>query len=406
MQLKKPSHKETDMLDTETIEIVKSTAPILADMGPQLTAHFYDRMFEHNPELKDIFNMSNQRNGRQREALFQAICAYATHIDNLSALTGAVERIAQKHSVFQLREEHYQIVGTHLLATIDELLSPGEAVLGAWGKAYGVLAEIFLQREHQIIEDNGQKEGGWSGLRDFVLIEKTPESAIITSFVFAPVDGGKVVAYKPGQYIGIYVRSEQFEEQEIRQYSLSSAVQADRYRISVKREAKGKVSSFLHDHLQEGDTVQLVPPAGDFFLDITPDTPVALISGGVGLTPMLSMLESLTNHQADVIWAHATEHGKWHAFKDHTQQLATQHKHISQHIWYNNPSPEDTQGQDFDFTGFMQLEPLAPALQQPNTQAYFCGPIGFMQHVAKQLLALGLSQEQCHYECFGPHQIL
>ncbi|SUH00929.1 flavohemoprotein [Salmonella enterica subsp. enterica] len=80
------------MLDAQTIATVKATIPLLVETGPKLTAHFYDRMFTHNPELKEIFNMSNQRNGDQREALFNAIAAYASNIENLPALLPAVEK--------------------------------------------------------------------------------------------------------------------------------------------------------------------------------------------------------------------------------------------------------------------------------------------------------------------------
>lgn len=91
------------MLDAQTIATVKATIPLLVETGPKLTAHFYDRMFTHNPELKEIFNMSNQRNGDQREALFNAIAAYASNIENLPALLPAVEKIAQKHTSFQIK---------------------------------------------------------------------------------------------------------------------------------------------------------------------------------------------------------------------------------------------------------------------------------------------------------------
>lgn len=114
------------MLDAQTIATVKATIPLLVETGPKLTAHFYDRMFAHNPELKEIFNMSNQRNGDQREALFNAIAAYASNIENLPALLPAVEKIAQKHTSFQIKPEQYNIVGSHLLATLDEMFSPGQ----------------------------------------------------------------------------------------------------------------------------------------------------------------------------------------------------------------------------------------------------------------------------------------
>ncbi|MGR5238486.1 NO-inducible flavohemoprotein [Vibrio alfacsensis] len=394
------------MLSNQTIEIVKATAPLLAETGPKLTAHFYDRMFTHNPELKDIFNMSNQRNGDQREALFNAICAYATNIDNLPALLGAVEKIAHKHTSFLITEDQYQIVGKHLLATIDELFSPGQAVIDAWAEAYGVLANVFIQREEQIYQDNAALNGGWRGLREFELVGKQLESGNICSFVFRPTDGKTVSEYKPGQYLGIYINSEKFDNQEIRQYSLSSAVQENTYRISVKREQGGKVSNYLHDELNVGDKVQLAAPAGDFFMDVEAGTPVVLVSAGIGLTPTLAMLESLTEHQAPVTWVHATENGQQHAFKQHVNQLVDARENINSLVWYNQPTAEDKLGEDFHFAGFVNLHEIESALKQDNVQVYFCGPVGFMQHVAKQLLELGVSQDQFHYECFGPHKVV
>ena len=129
---------------------VKSTIPLIVSTGPKLTAHFYQRMFQHDHELKDIFNMSHQTNGEQREALFNAICAYATNIDNVSALLPAVEKIAQKHASLNIKPEHYLIVGEHLLNTIDELFQTGKEIIIAWTKAFRVLADIFINREEQI----------------------------------------------------------------------------------------------------------------------------------------------------------------------------------------------------------------------------------------------------------------
>ncbi|MCQ1060159.1 NO-inducible flavohemoprotein [Photobacterium sp. ZSDE20] len=394
------------MLSSQTIEIVKATAPVIAQTGPALTAHFYDRMFSHNPELKDIFNMSNQRNGDQREALFNAICAYANNIENLPALLPAVEKIAHKHTSFMITAEQYAIVGSHLLGTIDELLSPGQEVLNAWGEAYSLLADIFIQREEALYKENEDKDGGWRGTRKFTLVEKNQESDVITSFTFKPVDGAAVAAYLPGQYLGVYLQPTGFEFQEIRQYSLSSAPQSDQYRISVKREEGGTVSSYLHDTLQVGDDVLLAPPAGDFFLDVEATTPVALISAGVGLTPTLSMLETLTNHKADVHWLHATENGKHHAFKHTVARMVATHEHLSSNIWYREPLACDNPAEDFQFDGIMDLNKVKKLVTTPDMHYYFCGPVGFMQHVAKQLIAMGIAKEQLHYECFGPHKVL
>ncbi|PDO87351.1 NO-inducible flavohemoprotein [Kosakonia pseudosacchari] len=396
------------MLDAQTIATVKSTLPLLAATGPKLTAHFYDRMFTHNPELKEIFNMSNQRNGDQREALFNAIAAYASNIDNLAALLPAVEKIAQKHTSFQIQPEQYNIVGTHLLATLDEMFSPGQEVLDAWGKAYGVLAGVFINREAQIYSEHAEKAGGWQGTRAFRLVEKKPQSALITSFEFEPVDGQPVAAYQPGQYLGVWLKPEGFANQEIRQYSLTRQPDGKSYRIAVKREAGGQVSNWLHNSAKVGDIVHLAAPAGDFFLDVQSSTPVTLISAGVGQTPMLAMLDSLSKsqHAAQVNWFHAAMNGEVHAFADEVSKLGASLNHFYQHVWYQQPATAEVNSGRYHSEGLMDLRALEGKFSDPAMQFYLCGPVGFMQFVAQQLVALGVNKESIHYECFGPHKVL
>lgn len=396
------------MLDAQTIATVKSTIPLLAATGPKLTAHFYDRMFAHNPELKDIFNMSNQRNGDQRQALFDAICAYATNIENLAALLPAVERIAQKHTSFTIKPEQYDIVGGHLIATLDEMFSPGQEVLDAWGKAYGVLANVFIHREADIYQESEEKSGGWRGTREFRITEKQPQSSLITSFVLEPVDGLPVADFQPGQYLAVYIRDASLENQEIRQYSLTQAPNGKTYRIAVKREDQGAVSNFLHNRAQQGDIVHLAAPHGDFFLDVTPHTPVALISAGVGQTPMLGMLNVLAadGHQAPVQWIHAAENGAVHAFAAEVASLGERLPQLENHVWYNQPQALDLPGENYQYQGLMDLSKLTSQLADPATQCYLCGPVGFMQFAAKQLLAMNISEDRIHYECFGPHKVI
>ncbi|EGT4256423.1 NO-inducible flavohemoprotein [Citrobacter amalonaticus] len=396
------------MLDAQTIATVKATIPLLVETGPKLTAHFYDRMFAHNPELKEIFNMSNQRNGDQREALFNAIAAYASNLENLPALLPAVEKIAQKHTSFQIQPEQYNIVGTHLLATLDEMFSPGQEVLDAWGKAYGVLANVFINREAQIYSENARKTGGWEGTRPFRIVAKTPRSALITSFEFEPVDGGQVAEYQPGQYLGVWLKPEGFPHQEIRQYSLTRKPDGKGYRIAVKREEGGQVSSWLHNHANIGDVVHLAAPAGDFFMAVTPDTPVSLISAGVGQTPMLAMLDTLAkaSHTAQVNWFHAAENGDVHAFADEVSELGKTLPNFTAHTWYRAPGEADRANGAFDSEGLMDLSAVKAAIDTSSMQFYLCGPVGFMQFAAKQLVELGVKNENIHYECFGPHKVL
>lgn len=396
------------MLDAQTIATVKATIPLLVETGPKLTAHFYDRMFTHNPELKEIFNMSNQRNGDQREALFNAIAAYASNIENLPALLPAVEKIAQKHTSFQIKPEQYNIVGEHLLATLDEMFSPGQDVLDAWGKAYGVLAGVFINREAEIYQQNANKTGGWEGTRPFRIVAKTPRSALITSFEFEPVDGGAVADYQPGQYLAVWLKPEGFPHQEIRQYSLTRKADGKGYRIAVKREDGGQVSSWLHNSANVGDVVHLAAPAGDFFMSVENNTPVTLISAGVGQTPMLAMLDTLakSSHTAQVNWFHAAENGDVHAFADEVKTLGSSLPRFIAHTWYRQPTEADRQAAAFDSEGLMDLSAMEGAFSDPAMQFYLCGPVGFMQFAAKQLVELGVKPESIHYECFGPHKVL
>ncbi|WP_237386071.1 NO-inducible flavohemoprotein [Xenorhabdus sp. Sc-CR9] len=396
------------MLDSHVITTIKSTIPLIVSTGPKLTAHFYERMFKHNPELKDIFNMSHQINGAQREALFNALCAYASNIDNLSALLPAVEKIAHKHTSLNIQAEHYQIVGTHLLATIDEMFHPGDEVLNAWGEAYNVLANVFIHREEEIYQDGEDQEGGWRGLRQFRVSRKQPQSDVITSFEFVPVDGSKVMDYKPGQYLGVYLENPAFENREIRQYSLTTAPNATHYQIAIKREPQGKVSNYMHDHLQEGDVVMLAAPHGDFFLDVQHDTPVTLISAGVGLTPMMSMLQHLHHqrHAGTVNWFHAAEHGGYHAFSDKVNEISQSMPNLHSQVWYREPRALDQKGVDYQYTGFMDLSLVRDSVTEKGMQFYFCGPIAFMQYIAKQLLEMGVDEQHIHYECFGPHKVI
>lgn len=142
------------MLEQKTIDIIKSTAPLLKTHGETLTRHFYNRMFLHNPEVIPFFNADHLASGVQQKALASAICAYATHIDNLAVLTGALETIAQKHASLHIKPEHYPIVGENLIASIREVLGDAAShdVLTAWTDAYNFLAAVLIKREKEIYQ--------------------------------------------------------------------------------------------------------------------------------------------------------------------------------------------------------------------------------------------------------------
>ncbi len=393
------------------IALVKSTVPLLSSAGVAVTEYFYNRMFSHNPELKDIFNMSNQLNGRQQFALFSAVASYAQRIDNLGALTAVVERVANKHTSFFIQREHYDIVGHHLICTLKELAPDAftAEVAEAWTAAYALLAGILIGRERDLYQDKQQGAGGWYGPRPFRVAAKTLESELVCSFELVPLDGGPVLAYLPGQYLGVKVKPAHADYVEIRQYSLSDKANGQSYRISVKRELApqpGLVSNYLHDEVQVGDVVELLPPAGDFFLKNQQD-PTVLISAGVGLTPMMSMLETISAAGRNLpLWfLHACENQAQHSFAKRVNELARTQDNLQPYSWYQQASSEDLQNPRI-FSGLMDLSLLKDQLPLAQGQFYLCGPTGFMKFAKDQLLALGVAADRVHYEVFGPHSDL
>ncbi len=390
------------MLTDKHIDTIKSTIPLLENAGTALTNHFYQRMFKHNPELQNIFNMANQHSGRQQVALFEAIAAYAKNIENLAVLTTAIERIAQKHTSFNLKAPHYNIVGHHLIETLRELASEAFTadVEEAWTKAYQFLAQIFIDREAELYQERANTLGGWRDARAFTVVDKKVESKLVTSFVFMPVDDKPVIGFMPGQYLGIEVFDENREFKEIRQYSLSDKVNNQTYRISVKRETgdvPGIVSNYLHDEVALGDTINLYAPAGDFFFTDR-QAPVVLLSAGVGITPMQAMLETLAQqaYQHPVHYLHACENSEQHSFSSRTTTLINDNN-WQQGIWYRT---EDVDS-DHIHHGMMDLSKVDLPIEQGDF--YLCGPIAFMQFAKQQLLSLGVNSTNIHYEVFGPH---
>lgn len=395
------------MLNEQHINIIKSTIPLLENAGPALTQHFYQRMFSHNPELKDIFNMTHQKTGRQGVALFEAIAAYAKNIDNLAALTSAVERIAQKHTSFNIQPEHYQIVGHHLIETLRELATEAftQEVEEAWTAAYLFLAQIFIDREGELYLQRKQAIGGWSAAREFIVKDKTMESQLVTSFVFEPKDNNTVLDFHPGQYIGIEVKPENGDYKEIRQYSLSQKPNGKTYRISVKREGVntdnvGLVSNHLHDNVEVGDSVKLYAPAGDFYY-VEREKPVVLISAGVGVTPMQAMLQSLSGvEDKQVTYLHACETQEQHSFIEEVNDLISING-WNQKTWYR--CGNEKIAASHQHLGEMNLDSITSELPLDNGDFYVCGPVPFMDFVVKQLDELNVPRDRVHYEVFGPH---
>lgn len=389
------------MLSQEHRAIITATVPILQQGGETLTRHFYKKLFSEYPQVLPFFNQAHQHSGTQQRALANSILMYAANIERLETLGPLVKGIVHKHAALQIQPEHYPMVGAALLGAIREVLGEEvatDAVIEAWAAAYGQLAEILTGAEQEIYAKNAQARGGWQGERTFRVISKTVESEEITSFVLAPADDAEVMDFLPGQYITVLVDIQ--GEQARRQYSLSDSSNGRTYRISVKRETGGKVSNYLHDQIDVGSQLSLFPPAGAFTL-IESEKPLVLISGGVGITPTLSMLNAALQTRRPVHFIHAARHASVHAFRSHIDALAAAHPQMQRYYVYE----QGTEGADA--TGFLSqkhLEQWIPASR--DVDAYFLGPLPFMKAVKSYLREIGVPEAQSHYEFFGPAEAL
>lgn len=392
------------MLTPEQRAIVKSTVPLLETGGEALTTHFYNIMLAEHPEVRPFFNQAHQANGDQPRALANGVLMYARHINALDQLGGLVAKIINKHVSLQIQPEHYPVVGGCLLRAIREVLGADiatDAVISAWAAAYQQLADILIGAEEKIYADTAAAPGGWRGARAFRVARKVPESHEITSFYLQPQDGLALTDFVPGQYIGLRLV---VNGQEIRRnYSLSAAANGVDYRISVKREPGGVASGFLHDQVQEGDVLDIFPPAGDFVL-AEGDKPLVLISGGVGITPTLAMLDAALKSQRPVHFIHFARNRSVHAFRAAIEARQARHSQLQRFYVYDEHGNDVEAPHAIGLLSNARLADWLPASR--DVDAYFLGPKPFMRRIKKQLHELGVPEAQTRYEFFGPASAL
>ncbi len=391
------------MLCAEQIALIKATVPLLESGGEALTNHFYKLLLSEHPEVRPLFNQAHQASGEQPRALANGVLMYARHIDRLDALGPLVAQIINKHVALQVLPEHYPLVGNCLLRAIREVLGEAiatDAVIEAWAAAYQQLADLLIGQEERLYQAKAEAPGGWRGARPFRIARKVKESEEITSFHLQAEDGGPLMEFLPGQYIGLRLEIKGKEER--RNYSLSAAGNGREYRISVKREPGGVVSNALHD-MPEGAIVELFAPAGEFTL-APGNKPLVLISGGVGITPTLAMLEQALATPRPVHFIHCARNAGVHAFRRAVDALAERHTQLQRFYCYEE---HDGSADAPDAIGRLTEQQLADWLPQSrDVDAYFLGPKPFMAAVRRQLKAIGVPEQQTRYEFFGPASAL
>ncbi|MCH7832412.1 MAG: 2Fe-2S iron-sulfur cluster binding domain-containing protein [Proteobacteria bacterium] len=268
--------------------------------------------------------------------------------------------------------------------------------------------------------------GGWDGYRTFCVERKEPESRTVTSFYLTAKDGRPLAPYKPGQFLGFKLDVPGHEKPVLRTYTISDGSGgATHYRLSIKREPPppdqpdappGVSSNYFHDHVEAGSELQVRAPSGDFFLledgavdgDGGDSGPVVLLSGGVGLTPMVSMLNHIVSNGAKrpVWFVHGVRNGDEHAFGAHVRGLAETHANVHAHIAYLEPGPGDVEGRDYDSAGVITMELLQSLVPGKDGDFYLCGPPPFMKALFNGLLDWGVAEGRIYYEFFGPATVL
>lgn len=262
----------------------------------------------------------------------------------------------------------------------------------------------------------------WQGWREFRVAQRCVEDAVGTqcSFHLQPMDGQPLPPFRPGQFLTFSLDLPDPHEGTAggartitRCYSLSDRPDPAQYRITVKRVPApagqpglppGLSSNHFHDHVQVGDLLRVKAPAGQFCIDPDPAVPVVLVGGGIGITPMMSMLRwcQVQQPQRPVHLYYGLRNGEEHAFKATLQALAATHPALQLHVVYSRPGPGDVPGRDHQHTGHVDVDLLRRTLPHGRHQFYVCGPPAMMNSLVPALVAWGVPAEDIHHEAFGP----
>lgn len=337
------------------------------------------------------------------------------------------------------------------LAALVLFYHQGTAGRGNWGIAFALfipVASLEALRIGKMIVVWGfsrfiarEKDPAWTGWREFILENRVPESDTITSFYLKPKDGRPLQPFRSGQYLTVQVDVPGQPHPAVRTYTISDAPSQSYFRLSIKREREpglpaGIVSNWFHDHFEVGNVLLAKAPAGQFYLSmskkVTPgdlgsnltlrdfilrgliasrvyrrskdDLPIVLISAGVGITPMICMLNALIGDRVKrpIFFIHGARNRSEHAFADHVRSIGRSQENLKIHIAYSRPSGEDLLGQDYDSQGRIGIKIIQELVPSPYGDFFLCGPGNFMKQIYEDLAQWGVELERIHFESFGP----
>jgi ferredoxin-NADP reductase len=280
-------------------------------------------------------------------------------------------------------------------------------------------SRLELDALHQKIEILNLKaqaapESAWNGYRKFTVSKKVQECEDTYSFHLSPHNGRPLPPFKPGQYLTFELHPPNAAKPLVRCYSLSDgALSDDHYRVTIKRALPpanepdippGIASSYFSDHVREGDILNVKAPSGRFFLDVEVDRPVVLISGGIGITPMLAIARFLTHikDHREIYFFFGCRNSVDHMFRDEVIELQTANPNMRLHICYSRPLDRDVRGETYNHEGRVTIDLMKEILPSSNYEYYLCGPGPFMDTLVHSLYDWGVPKKDVKFEAFGP----
>ena len=292
----------------------------------------------------------------------------------------------------------------------------------AWARRSHEMRQQRLRAEIDLITDRRRIEReksdlSWNGYRKFEISDKVMEAAGICSFYLKPHDRKPLPPFEPGQFLTFNLNIPGEPKPVVRCYSLSdSPNHPDYYRVTIKRVPPprdkpdlppGRSSSFFLDQLDVGDIVDVKAPSGHFFLDMSSQKSIVLIGGGVGLTPVFSMLNAVveSDSQRETHFFYGLVHGKDHAFKEQLQKIDLENENIHLHVCYSNPAADDVKGEDYHHGELVSVDLFKRLLDSNNYEFYICGPPPMMNSLVEGLETWGVPEECVHFEAFGPASV-
>jgi len=396
-------------LEPRHAEIVSATLPLIGAHIDEITAEFYRRMFGNHPELlRNLFNRGNQAQGAQQRALAASIATFATHLvdPELPHPAELLSRIGHKHASLGVTADQYPIVHDNLFAAIVAVLGAEvvtDEVAAAWDRVYWIMAQALIDLEHDLYVAAGVSDGEVYRRARVVSRVDDPSGAVLLTLGVA---GERFSDSSPGQYVSVGVTMPDGARQ-LRQYSLVDVVAGGELVLAIKPvgaagdQPAGEVSSWIAANVFVGDVVDVTVPFGDLPAPAG-GRPLILISAGIGITPMISILEFLATQAPNtpVQVLHADHSDESHPLRQRQRELLTQLPHATLDIWYED-SP--TAGQAGVHPGFLTLD----GIELPEgAQIYLCGNNGFVQAVRSKLVTRGVAAAHVHCELFSPNDWL